>query len=316
MKGLFETNFSLPEQTYFYRGKVRDVYEVGGRWLVMIVTDRISAFDTIFPVPIPYKGQVLNQIAAFFLDMAKEIVPVWLTGVPHPNVSVGIKCKPIPVEFVVRSYLAGSALRKYQRGERVFGEHKLPEGLKPYDPLPKPILTPTTKAHNGHDVDIHPEEIFKKGILSEEEYRRIETIALKLFDQGTKWAQSKNLILADTKYEFGYYNDTLFLIDEIHTPDSSRYFDNQDYLEKKEQNEDPEQLSKEKFRQWLLKHNFSGEGKPPQLTEDIIEDLSKHYIEIYDRLIGSKFTAYPYTDNFLDELRKKIIAFLEEVGAI
>ncbi len=316
MKGLFETNFSFPEQTNFYRGKVRDVYEVDGRWLVMIVTDRISAFDTIFPVPIPYKGQVLNQISAFFLDMAKEIVPVWLTGVPHPNVSVGIKCKPIPVEFVVRAYLAGSALRKYQKGERVFGRHRLPDGLKPYDPLPEPILTPTTKSHNGHDIDIKPEEIFKQGILSEDEYRHIEAISLKLFDQGSRWAQSRNLILADTKYEFGYYNGTLFLIDEIHTPDSSRYFDKKDYLVKKEQNKDPDQLSKEKFRQWLLKYNFSGEGEPPQLTEDIIEDLAKHYREIYERLIGNKFIPYHYTGDFLDQMYKKVVAFLEEVGAI
>ncbi|NPA35041.1 MAG: phosphoribosylaminoimidazolesuccinocarboxamide synthase [Chlorobi bacterium] len=316
MKGLFETNFNLPNQTNFYRGKVRDVYEVDDRWLVMVVTDRISAFDTIFPEPIPYKGQVLNQISAFFLDLAKEIVPVWLTGVPHPNVSVGVKCDPIPVEFVVRAYLAGSALRKYIKGERIFGEHVLPDGLKPYDPLPEPILTPTTKSHDGHDVDISPEEIIKKGILSEEEFRRIEAVALKLFEQGSQWAQSRNLILADTKYEFGYYNSVLFLIDEVHTPDSSRYFDRQDYELKKQQKETPEQLSKEKFRQWLLKHNFSGEGPPPQLPQNLIEDLSKHYIEIYEKLIGNKFIPHHYSDNFLEDLKKKTVSFLEEVGAI
>ncbi len=316
MNGLLETNFRFPKQTSFYRGKVRDVYEIDGRWLVMIVTDRISAFDTIFPKPVPYKGQVLNQIAAFFLDMAKQIVPVWLTGVPHPNVSVGVKCKPIPVEFVVRAYLAGSALRKYQKGERVFGEHVLPDGLQPYDPLPEPILTPTTKAQDGHDVDISPEEIIEQGILTEKEYRRIERISLDLFEQGSNWARKRDLILADTKYEFGYYNDVLFLIDEVHTPDSSRYFDRQDYENKRKVGSSPEQLSKEKFRQWLLEHGFSGEGEPPELPDSLIQELSDHYISIYERLIGSTFTPYPYTAEFLKDLENKVVSFLQEIGAL
>lgn len=302
-----QTNFNFVGQQNFYRGKVRDVYTVNNR-LLMIASDRISAFDVVLPRPIPYKGQVLNQIAAHFLQATAHIVPNWLENVPHPTVSVGKQCEPFAVEMVVRGYLAGHAARQYKAGERKLCGVALPEGLKENDKLPQPIITPTTKAKEGHDEDISREEIIQSKIVSEADYLQLEKYALLLFAEGTKMAAAQGLILVDTKYEFGKYNGQIYLIDEIHTPDSSRYFYAEGYTERQQKGETQRQLSKEFVRQWLIENGFQGkEGQTvPEMTDEIVSNISKRYIELYEKITGKVFEskALQHTDAYILESLK------------
>lgn len=287
-----ETNFNFEGQTGFYRGKVRDVYDFGDK-VVMIASDRISAFDVILPRPITSKGQVLNQIASKFLNATKDIAPNWLLATPDPNVSVGIKCETFPVEMVVRGYLVGHAWRTYKSGLRTLCGVNLPEGMVENQKFPTPIITPTTKAHEGHDEDISREEIISRGLVSEEKYAQLEKYALALFARGTEMAAEKGLILADTKYEFGEKDGVIYLIDEIHTPDSSRYFYADVYEENLEKGLPQKQLSKEFVREWLIANNFQGkEGQTiPEMTDEKVEEISKRYIELYEKVTGEKFEA-------------------------
>ncbi|QCK15483.1 phosphoribosylaminoimidazolesuccinocarboxamide synthase [Mangrovivirga cuniculi] len=287
---LKETNYNFNGQDKFYRGKVRDVYTFGDK-LVMIASDRISAFDVVLPEPIPYKGQVLNTIAAKFLEATKDIVPNWVTEVPDPNVTIGYACETYPVEMVIRGYLAGHAWRTYKSGKRELCGVQLPEGLKENDKLPEPIITPTTKAHEGHDEDISREEILEQGLVSEEEYKLLEEYTRALFQRGTEMAAKQGLILVDTKYEFGKFNDKIYLIDEIHTPDSSRYFYAKRYEERQAAGEPQKQLSKEFVRQWLLENGFAGkEGQNmPEMTPEKINEISDRYIELYEKVTGLPF---------------------------
>lgn len=297
MNTIQETNFQFPNQLGFYKGKVRDVYSFSDR-LVMVATDRISAFDVILPRPIPYKGQVLNQIAAFFLKATSDIVPNWLLNVPDPNVGIGLRCKPYAVEMVVRGYLAGHAFREYRSGKRSVCGVSLPEGLKENDKLPHPILTPTTKAQEGHDEDISREEILSHGIVASGEYEQLEQYALSLFHRGTDMAATRGLILVDTKYEFGKLNDTIYLIDEIHTPDSSRYFYMDGYQENQLKGIQQRQLSKEFVREWLIENGFQGkEGqKIPEMSDEWIRQISERYIELYEKVTGLTFQRAKSTD--------------------
>ncbi len=290
MNALKETHFNLPGQTNFYRGKVRDVYSFTN-YLIMVASDRISAFDVVLPKPIPFKGQVLNQIAAKNLEATKHIVPNWLMATPDPNVTIGIKCKTYPVEMVIRGYLAGHAWREYKVGKRSVCGVKLPEDLKENDKLPQPIITPTTKAHKGHDEDISREEILKQGLVSESDYSQLENYTRALFAKGTEMANEQGLILVDTKYEFGTNNGTIYLIDEIHTPDSSRYFYLKGYQNRQDNGEAQKQLSKEFVRQWLISEGFQGlEGQTvPEMTDEKINQISNRYIELYERFTGSTF---------------------------
>ncbi|MBC7408882.1 MAG: phosphoribosylaminoimidazolesuccinocarboxamide synthase [Arcicella sp.] len=284
------TNFNFPNQTDFYKGKVRDVYSFEGL-LVMVASDRISAFDVVLPRAIPYKGQVLNQIAEHFLNATRDVVPNWLVATPDPNVSVGLKCETFPVEMVVRGYLAGHAWRTYKSGLRVLCGVTLPEGLKENDKLPTPIITPTTKAHEGHDEDISREEIISQGLVSEEEYAQLEKYTLALFAKGTEMAAQQGLILVDTKYEFGKKDNQITLIDEIHTPDSSRYFYSEGYSERQEKGESQKQLSKEFVREWLIDNGFQGqEGQSiPTMSDEWINQISERYIELFEKVSGKKF---------------------------
>lgn len=285
------TDFKFPGQQSKYTGKVRDVYALKDK-LVMVASDRISAFDVILPEAIPYKGQVLNQIAAKFLELTKDIVPNWVLEVPDPNVTVGLKCEPFQVEMVIRGYLAGHAWREYRDGKRQLCGVALPEGLKENDKLPSPIITPTTKAHEGHDEDISRVEIIKQGLVSEEDYTQIEHYTQALFQRGTEYAKSKGLILVDTKYEFGKHEGKIVLIDEIHTPDSSRYFYADTYLELQAANAPQRQLSKEFVRQWLIERGFQGkEGQEvPEMTPEVVQNISNRYIELYEKITGEPFT--------------------------
>lgn len=284
------TNFNFPNQTGFYKGKVRDVYSFD-KLLVMVASDRISAFDVVLPRAIPYKGQVLNQIAEHFLNATREVVPNWLIATPDPNVSVGLKCETFPVEMVVRGYLAGHAWRTYKSGLRVLCGVNLPEGLKENDKLPNPVITPTTKAHEGHDEDITREEILLQGLVSEVEYSQLEKYTLALFAKGTEMAAQQGLILVDTKYEFGKKDGQITLIDEIHTPDSSRYFYLEGYLARQENGESQKQLSKEFVREWLIGHGFQGkEGQSvPEISDEWINQISERYIELFEKVSGKKF---------------------------
>jgi phosphoribosylaminoimidazole-succinocarboxamide synthase len=281
----------LPHQTGFYKGKVRDVYSIGTQYLAMVVSDRISAFDVVLPKPIPYKGQVLNQIAAENLNATRDIVPNWLISAPLPNVSLGLKCETFPVEIVVRGNLTGHAWRTYKSGKRSLCGVALPEGLKENDFLPHPIITPTTKAHEGHDEDISKEEIITKGLVAKDTYETIEKIALALFERGKQMADARGLILVDTKYEFGYIGDTIYLIDEIHTPDSSRYFYKEGYNERQQNNLPQKQLSKEFVREWLMENGFQGkEGQSvPEMTDEVVKNISERYIELYENVVGKAF---------------------------
>ncbi|GJM61638.1 MULTISPECIES: phosphoribosylaminoimidazolesuccinocarboxamide synthase [Persicobacter] len=285
-----ETNFKFDGQTDFYRGKVRDVYYFGEK-IAVVASDRISAFDVILPEAIPFKGQVLNQIAAKFLAATQEIVPNWLESTPDPRVSFGLHCKTYPVEMVVRGYLAGHAWREYREGKRELCGVALPEGLKENDKLPHPIITPTTKAYEGHDEDISREEILAQGIVSEAEYLQLEKYSLALFAKGTEMAKERGLILVDTKYEFGSHNGKIYLIDEVHTPDSSRYFYAEGYEDRQQKGEKQKQLSKEFVRQWLIENGFQGkEGQQvPEMTEEVISNISNRYIELFEQVTGEKF---------------------------
>ncbi len=282
---------NLNHQTGFYQGKVRDVYTIQDEWLVMVASDRISAFDVILPRPIPYKGQVLNQIAARFLKLTEDIVPNWVLDVPLPHVTIGRKCTPFAVEMVIRGNLTGHAWRTYKKGLRTLCGVTLPEGMKENDFFPVPVITPTTKAHEGHDEDISREDILAKGIVSEADYIQLEYYTRALFERGKEIASARGLILADTKYEFGKIGDTIYLIDEIHTPDSSRYFYAEGYEERQKKHEPQKQLSKEFVREWLIANNFMGlEGQQvPDMSDDFITEISERYIELYEKITGEKF---------------------------
>jgi len=281
----------FPHQTAFYKGKVRDVYTISDRLLVMIASNRISAFDVILTRPIPFKGQVLNQIAAYMLNNTKDICNNWLLDVPAPNVSIGLKCEPFKIEMVVRGNLTGHAWRTYASGKRILCGVELPEGLRENDYFPRPIITPSTKASEGHDEDISKEEIIKRGIVSKEDYEILEQYALRLFARGKELAAKRGLILVDTKYEFGKLDDKIILIDEIHTPDSSRYFYADGFEERQSKGEKQKQLSKEFVREWLIENNFMGkEGQQvPEMSDEWIATIRDRYIELYEKLIGEKF---------------------------
>ena len=293
---LLSTNFFFKDQLSFNRGKVRDVYIIGDEHLVMIASDRISAFDHVLTNPIPFKGQVLNQIASKFLDDTQHIVPNWKIEEIDPNVTVGYKCDPFPVEFVVRGYLAGHAWREYNSGKREVCGVSLPDGLNENDKLPSPILTPSTKAESGHDLDITKEEILAQRLIKKKDLDKLEEYALKLFEYGSNHAEKQGLILVDTKYEFGKKDDQIMLIDEIHTPDSSRYFYKDGYEEIQKKDQQQKQLSKEFVRQWLIANNFQGlEGQIlPTMPDDFIEEVSQRYIELYENITGDKFQKRKY----------------------
>lgn len=309
---MLQTNFQLPGQTAFYKGKVRDVYTIDDRILVMVVSDRISAFDVVLPRPIPFKGQVLNQIADRMLAATVDIVPNWVQNVPLPNVSIGLKCDPFPVEMVVRGNLAGHAWRTYKSGKRELCGVPLPEGMKENDFFPNPIITPTSKAHEGHDEDISREEIIDQGLVSREDYEQLEKYTLALFERGKELAKKQNLILADTKYEFGKIGDTIYLIDEVHTPDSSRYFYADTYEENQKAGKPQRQLSKEFVREWLMENGFQGkEGqKVPEMTDEFVNSVSERYIELYENITGEKFVKQDVSDK---EVETKIIEALEAI---
>ena len=289
---IVNTSFQFPNQTSFYKGKIRDVYNINNEILVMIATDRISAFDTVLPKGIPYKGQVLNQIASSFLDMTSNIIPNWKISTPDPVVTIGKLCDPIKVEMVIRGYLSGHAWREYNSGKRTICGVPMPDGMKENDRFPHPIITPTTKASVGHDEDISREEIISQGLVSEIDYNFLEEKTLALFNAGTEYARNKGLILVDTKYEFGKdKNGEILLIDEIHTPDSSRYFYLSGYEERQEKGEKQKQLSKEFVRQWLIENNFQGkEGQViPEMNEDFINSVSNRYIELFEKITNESF---------------------------
>jgi len=295
---LTQTNFNFPGQTGFYKGKVRDVYNIKNELLLMVVTDRISAFDVVLPAGIPYKGQVLNQIASMFLDASADIVPNWKIASPDPMVTVGHLCEPLKVEIVIRGYLTGHAWRQYKAGKRVLCGVPLPEGMKENQAFPQPIITPTTKAEQGHDEDISSEEIIARGIVSEVDYLLMEHYTRKLFERGTEMAASKGLILVDTKYEFGKKDSIILLIDEIHTPDYSRYFYKEGYQERLDTNLPQKQLSKEFLREWLMTNGFSGKAgeKLPEFTNEIINSISERYIELFEKITGIPFQKGTFDD--------------------
>ncbi|MEB2785890.1 phosphoribosylaminoimidazolesuccinocarboxamide synthase [Algoriphagus persicinus] len=285
-----ETHFQFPRQQGFYKGKVRDVY-MFDKELVVVASDRISAFDVVLPRPIPYKGQVLNQIAAKFLAATADIVPNWVTSIPDPNVTIGVRCEPIKVEMVIRGYMSGHAAREYKAGKRIICGVAMPEHMRENDPFPEPLITPTTKADEGHDEDISREEILKQGIVSEADYTQLEKYTRELFQRGQSMANEMGLILVDTKYEFGKVGDQILLIDEIHTPDSSRYFYADGYTENQEKGISQKQLSKEFVRQWLISNGFQGKDgqSVPEMTDEIVESISDRYIELFEKITGEKF---------------------------
>lgn len=291
------THFNFPDQKAFYKGKVRDVYSIGEDLLVMVASDRISAFDVVLPRAIPFKGQVLNQIAAHMLEATADVVPNWRMASPDPNITIGYRCEPFKVEMVIRGYLTGHAWRIYKSGLRELCGVKLPEGLKEHDRLPEPIITPTTKASEGHDEDISREQIIAQGIVSESDYTQLESYTRQLFARGTEIAAKQGLILVDTKYEFGKRGDQILLMDEIHTPDSSRYFYAEGYAERQANGEQQRQLSKEFVREWLIENNFMGkEGQTvPAMSDEWLEQISARYIELYEQVTGNTFERQDYT---------------------
>ncbi|MDA3867700.1 MAG: phosphoribosylaminoimidazolesuccinocarboxamide synthase [Salinivirgaceae bacterium] len=298
METLTKSNFKFDKQKSVYNGKVRDVYNIDDQYLAMVVSDRISAFDVVLPQGIPFKGQVLNQIAATFLDATSDIVPNWKIAMPDPNVTIGHLCEPFKVEMVVRGYLTGHAWREYKAGKRELCGNTLPGGMKEHQKFDKPIITPTTKEDVGHDEDISREEILKQGLVSESDYKLLEEYTLKLFERGTKMAADKDLILVDTKYDFGKKDGKIFLIDEIHTPDSSRYFYADGYLQRLENGEKQKQLSKEFVREWLIENGFQGqEGQQvPEMSPERVQEVSERYIELYEKIIGEKFVKGDISD--------------------
>lgn len=311
MNSIKETNFNFKGQNGFYRGKVRDVYSINEN-LLMIASDRISAFDVVLPRAIPFKGQVLNQIADKNLAATSDILPNWLIKSPDPNASYGLKCETFPVEMVVRGYLAGHAAREYKSGKRKVCGIELPDGLKENDKLPFPIITPTTKAHEGHDQDISREEILANGLVSKDKYEALEKYTLALFERGTQMALKNGLILVDTKYEFGERNGVIYLIDEVHTPDSSRYFYAETYLSNQNANIPQKQLSKEFVREWLIANDFQGkEGQViPEMTDEKVLEISNRYIELYELVTGEKFIKHD-SENIMDRIKNNVNAFLE-----
>lgn len=314
MNTITTTNFNFPGQKSVYRGKVREVYNINDELLVMVATDRLSAFDVVLPKGIPYKGQILNQIATKFMELTSDIVPNWLVATPDPNVAVGHLCEPFKVEMVIRGYLSGHAAREYAAGRRLLCGVTMPEGLKENDKFPTPIITPTTKADNGsHDEDISREAILSKGIVSEADYLILEKYTRALYQRGTEIAASRGLILVDTKYEFGKTKDgQIVLIDEIHTPDSSRYFYAEGYQERQNNNEEQKQLSKEFVRRWLIENGFQGqEGQQiPNMTAAYIETVSDRYIELFENIIGDSFVKADIT-NIQERIEKNVLHYLE-----
>ena len=311
MEAITETKFNFPKQKSFYKGKVRDVYNIEDKQLVMIVSDRISAFDVVLPKGIPYKGQVLNQIAAKFLKATEDILPNWVIAVPDPMVTVGLFCEPFKVEMVIRGYLSGHAWREYKSGKRILCGVTMPEGMKENDKFPEPIITPTTKASVGHDEDISKEEILKQGLVSKEDYEQLEKYTAAIFQRGTEMAEKMGLILVDTKYEFGKKDGVIYLIDEIHTPDSSRYFYMEGYAERQARGDAQKQLSKEFVREWLMENGFQGKDgqQVPEMTTEIISSISERYIELYENIVGEKFIKADAT-NVMERIEKNILNFL------
>ncbi|HMR45167.1 MAG TPA: phosphoribosylaminoimidazolesuccinocarboxamide synthase [Bacteroidia bacterium] len=314
MKGLAATNYKFPKQTSFYKGKVRDVYSIDNKWLVMVVTDRVSAFDVVLPRAIPYKGAVLNQIAAHFMNATSTIVPNWIVDVPDEQVSIGIPCQPLKVEMVIRGYLSGHAWREYNLGKRMLCGVNLPEGLRESDLLPQPIITPTTKAAHGHDQDISRAEIISNGIVEEAIYEQVEKYTHQLYQKGVAMAKERGLILVDTKYEFGINNGKVFLIDEIHTPDSSRYFYADGYEERQKLGQPQKQLSKEFLRQWLIENNFQGlAGQTvPEMSDEIVQMVSERYVELYENITGKAFVK-PASENIEERIFNNISNALQKL---
>ena len=314
MKALTQTDYHFPGQQTVYHGKVRDVYNIDGKKLVMVATDRISAFDVILPKGIPFKGQMLNQIAAKFLDATTDICPNWKLATPDPMVTVGVMCKGFPIEMIVRGYLCGSAWRAYKSGVREICGVRLPEGMKENQKFPAPIITPTTKAEIGeHDADISRDEILKRGLCTPEEYALLEDYTLRLFERGTQIAAQRGLILVDTKYEFGTHDGQIYLMDEIHTPDSSRYFYSEGYEERFAKGEPQRQLSKEFVREWLMENGFQGkEGQQvPEMTDDIVRSISDRYVELYEHITGEKFVPQD-TEDIAARIERNVTDYLNE----
>ena len=314
MKALTRTDFNFPGQKSVYHGKVRDVYNINDELMVMVTTDRISAFDVVLPKGIPFKGQVLNQIAAKFLDASKDIVPNWKLASPDPMVTVGLKCEGFRVEMIIRGYLTGSAWRDYKSGNRTICGITLPDGMKENERFPHPIITPTTKADEGHDENISKEEIIEQGIVSREDYEKMEEYTYALFDLGTQIAAEKGLILVDTKYEFGKRDGKVYLIDEVHTPDSSRYFYAEGYEEKFIKGEPQRQLSKEFVRQWLIDHNFMNQpGQTvPEMTDEFVNSISDRYIELYEHIVGEKFVKADNTEDIAARIERNVTEYLRQ----
>jgi phosphoribosylaminoimidazole-succinocarboxamide synthase len=312
-KAVVKTNFNFPGQKDLYVGKVRDVYNIDNKFLVMVVSDRISAFDVVLPKGIPYKGQVLNQIASKFLDATSDIVPNWKIASPDPMVTVGHLADPFKVEMVIRGYLTGHAWREYKSGKRSLCGVALPEGMKENEKFPKPIITPTTKASEGHDLDISREEIIKTGLVSEQDYTMLEKYTLALFERGSQMAAEKGLILVDTKYEFGKKDGKIYLIDEIHTPDSSRYFYAEGYEQRLAKGEEQKQLSKEFVRQWLIERNFQGkEGQQvPAMPDEFVNQVTDRYIELFEHITGDAFNKAE-TEDVLKRIETNVLAFLKK----
>ena len=314
LQAITKTNFSFPGQKNIYHGKVREVYNIDDKYLLMVVTDRISAFDVVLPRGIPYKGQVLNQIASKFLDATSEIVPNWKIASPDTNVTFGHKCEPYPVEMIVRSYLTGSSWRTYKSGARSICGIPITDGMKEHQRFSNPIITPTTKAQQGlHDEDISKEEIIKKGLVPEEEYELLEKYSIELFNRGSEIAAEHGLILVDTKYEFGKKDGEVYLIDEIHTPDSSRYFYSDGYKERFDKGQSQKQLSKEFVREWLMSHGFQGKPgqKVPEMTDDFVTEVSERYIELFEKITGDKFVKADISD-VEARIERNVNKFLKE----
>ena len=312
-EAITKTEFNFPKQTSVYHGKVRDVYVINKKLLVMVASDRISAFDVILPKGIPYKGQVLNQIASKFLDATSDIVPNWKQATPDPMVTIGHYCNPFPIEMIIRGYLTGSSWRTYKGGAREICGVPVADGLKEHQRFAEPIVTPTTKATEGHDEDISKEEIIAQGLVNDKDYAKLESYTKQLFKRGTEIAANKGLILVDTKYEFGKVGDQIYLIDEIHTPDSSRYFYADQYDERFAKGEPQKQLSKEFVREWLMENGFQGkEGQQvPEMTDEIIESISNRYIELYEQVTGDKFERKS-SDKVLQRIENNIVNYLSE----
>jgi phosphoribosylaminoimidazole-succinocarboxamide synthase len=314
-KAIVRTDFNFPGQTNVYHGKVRDVYSLANDILVMIVSDRISAFDVVLPEGIPFKGQVLNQIASKFLDETSHIVPNWKIDTPDPMVTIGHRCEPFSVEMIIRGYLTGSSWREYQKGAREICGVPIPDGMKEHQAFPKPIITPTTKAEQGaHDENISREEIIAQGLVTEEDYLKLEEYTYKLFEHGTKVARERGLILVDTKYEFGKKNGQIYLIDEVHTPDSSRYFYLEGYKERLDKGENQRQLSKEFVREWLMANGFMGNAgqQVPEMTEEIVSNISNRYIELYEGILGSKFQKAE-SSNIINRIENNVLESLKRI---